>query len=309
MLIAPVQRLQMIFTLRKLSTQNLGKRGSLNSGISLEMGALSLQQLHHLLRPPSSLLIFKPLRVAAASAAFPLPKSIITVQRFVASPPPVSPPRHRFFCISSSSFSAAVSDIGAGTPSSNFLSKEESSNISNSSSEVQLGDDHEGSVIELEAAAYASQNEPIIACANAGKPPTLSVKEKKELASYAHSLGKKLKSQQIGKSGVNSSVAASFLETLEANELLKLKVHNNCPGELADVVRQLEEATGSVTVGQIGRTVILYRPSPTKLKAEEKKKQAQKVFMKKRTTLKPPESKKDQVWRPSNRGRRGSSRI
>lgn len=54
------------------------------------------------------------------------------------------------------------------------------------------------------------------------KPPTLTVKEKKELASYAHSLGKKLKSQLVGKSGVTASVAASFIENLESNELLKV---------------------------------------------------------------------------------------
>ena len=52
--------------------------------------------------------------------------------------------------------------------------------------------------------------------------PSLSVKEKKELASYAHSLGKKLKSQLVGKSGVTANVATSFVETLEANELLKV---------------------------------------------------------------------------------------
>lgn len=46
-------------------------------------------------------------------------------------------------------------------------------------------------------------------------------------------------------------------------------------------MRQLEEATGSVVVGQIGRTVILYRPSLSKLKAEEKKKLVQRAFMKK----------------------------
>lgn len=58
-------------------------------------------------------------------------------------------------------------------------------------------------------------------------PPklSLSVKERKELASFAHSLGKKLKSQQVGKSGVTPSVATSFLETLEANELLKVCVY------------------------------------------------------------------------------------
>lgn len=54
------------------------------------------------------------------------------------------------------------------------------------------------------------------------KLKTMSVKEKKELGSYANSLGKKLKSQQVGKSGVTDSVATALVETLEANELLKV---------------------------------------------------------------------------------------
>ncbi|KAJ6849580.1 uncharacterized protein M6B38_267700 [Iris pallida] len=100
-------------------------------------------------------------------------------------------------------------------------------------------------------------------------PPQLTVKERKELASYAHGLGKKLKSQQVGKSGVTPSLAASFVENLESNELLKLKVHGTCPGELVDVIKQLEAATGSVAVDQIGRSVILYRPSLSKMKKRE----------------------------------------
>lgn len=66
----------------------------------------------------------------------------------------------------------------------------------------------------------------------------------------------------------------------------QLKIHNNCPGELDEVVAQLEEATGSVVVGRIGRTVIIYRPSLTKLISEEKKKQALKVFLKRRAAFK-----------------------
>ncbi|GJX57589.1 putative RNA-binding, CRM domain-containing protein [Tanacetum coccineum] len=55
----------------------------------------------------------------------------------------------------------------------------------------------------------------------------MSVKDKKELGSYANSLGKKLKSQQVGKSGVTDSVAVALLETLEANELLKIYNRGN----------------------------------------------------------------------------------
>ncbi|GAU49098.1 hypothetical protein TSUD_90490, partial [Trifolium subterraneum] len=113
------------------------------------------------------------------------------------------------------------------------------------------------------------------------KLPNLSVKEKKELGSYANSLGRKLNTQLVGKSGVTPNLINAFSDNLEANELLKIKIHGSCPGELDDVVKQLEEATGSVTVGQIGRTLILYRPSLSKLKVEEKRKQNQKLYLEK----------------------------
>ncbi|XP_062205079.1 uncharacterized protein LOC133907085 [Phragmites australis] len=99
--------------------------------------------------------------------------------------------------------------------------------------------------------------------------PKLSVKERKELASYAHGLGKKLKSQQVGKAGVTPSLVSAFTDNLESNELLKLKIHGNCPAELPDVILQLEESTGSIAVDQIGRSVILYRPSTSKMKKEQ----------------------------------------
>ncbi|KAJ6346075.1 hypothetical protein OIU78_008668 [Salix suchowensis] len=144
---------------------------------------------------------------------------------------------------------------------------------------------------------------------NGIKAPTLTVKEKKELASYAHGLGKKLKSQLIGKSGFTDNVATSFIETLEANELLKIKIHRTCPGELEDVVRRLEEATGSVVVGQIGRTVIIYRPSLTKMKAEEKRQQARRVYVRKAPKLVSLPLSRGEPRRFSGHGRRGSSRV
>ncbi|KAL9263342.1 hypothetical protein AKJ16_DCAP24137, partial [Drosera capensis] len=202
--------------------------------------------------------------------------------------------------------------------------------------------------------------------------PKLSTKEKKELASYARSLGNKLKSQQVGKSGVTANSFMAFGDTLERNELLKavsldfgdalkfvlalfiqaacfslgkfryygklfriykatdldignvvtylvsavtmwlnpcknflensqLKIHGTCPVELDDVVDQLEKATGSVAVGRIGRTVILYRPSFTKLKDAQNKKPPR--------TSKPPSMEREARSRNSNRGQRGSSRF
>lgn len=137
--------------------------------------------------------------------------------------------------------------------------------------------------------------------------PSLTVKERKELASYAHSLGKKLKTQLVGKSGVTSNVATSFIETLEANELLKIKIHRSCPGELDDVVKQLEELTGSVAVGQIGRTLIIYRPSLSKMKAEEKKKHVRNLILKKQLRARLVNKSKGQAPKSSWRG--SSSKV
>ncbi|KAK8958944.1 hypothetical protein KSP40_PGU017100 [Platanthera guangdongensis] len=66
--------------------------------------------------------------------------------------------------------------------------------------------------------------EPVIIAPLPSFPtPQLTIKEKKELASYAHSLGKKLKSQQIGKSGVTSSVAAAMVESLQRRCVSQMK--------------------------------------------------------------------------------------
>ncbi|KAF3486972.1 hypothetical protein F2Q69_00058028 [Brassica cretica] len=147
-----------------------------------------------------------------------------------------------------------------------------------------------------------------------GSALKLTIKEKKELASYAHSLGDKLKCQLVGKSGVTDSVVFSFLETLEKNELLKVKIRKTSPQEMEDAVMHLEEATGSVAVGQIGRTVILYRPSPTKMKAEEKKKEVERLsirrrhkFSNSRPNTRP--FRREYSERPDGRGRRGGSRV
>ncbi|XP_039121083.1 uncharacterized protein LOC120257863 [Dioscorea cayenensis subsp. rotundata] len=194
---------------------------------------------------------------AAASLvlAFRLPVTIFSSLRSLRSSSslPLASPRLSFrsFCSSASSSSALTSSSSLST---GLL------HDSNEDEEVPGSQ-----ILETEP---QPEPEPVLVCASS-PPPKLSVKEKKELASYAHSLGKKLKSQQVGKSGVTPSVAASFIETLEANELLKLKVHGSCPGELSEVISQLENATGSVAVGQIGRTVILYRPSISKMKKRE----------------------------------------
>ncbi|TVU32032.1 hypothetical protein EJB05_23748 [Eragrostis curvula] len=133
----------------------------------------------------------------------------------------------------------------------------------------ELVDATEESHEETSAEAEAAEEAPRSFVLPRLPRPKLTVKERKELASYAHGLGKKLKSQQVGKSGVTPSLVSAFTDNLESNELLKLKIHGNCPEELPDVIMKLEESTGSVVVDQIGRSVILYRPSSSKMKKRQ----------------------------------------
>ncbi|KAL7156565.1 hypothetical protein ABFS83_02G018400 [Erythranthe nasuta] len=179
--------------------------------------------------------------------------------------------------------------------------------------DVEIESESEDIAVSADAAVVVADSEgskkSILGLVRQTPTPSLSMKEKKELSSYAHSLGKKLKSQQVGKSGVTDTVVMALIETLEANELLKLKIHNSCPGEMEEVVKHLEESTGSLVVGQIGRTVILYRPSMTKLKAEEKKKQNQLLLLKRQSRPRPPFQVAGQETRQYGRGRRGTSRY
>ncbi|KAL2649908.1 hypothetical protein R1flu_018036 [Riccia fluitans] len=104
----------------------------------------------------------------------------------------------------------------------------------------------------------------------------LGNKEKKELRAYAHSLGKDLNVQQVGKLGITPNVITSISDALEANEIIKVKVLENCDSEQDEIIAQLEEGTGAQTVGRIGRTLLLYKASLKKLLAEEKRKKADK---------------------------------
>lgn len=66
---------------------------------------------------------------------------------------------------------------------------------------------------------------------------------------------------QIGKGGIGENLAKTVSDALEARELIKLTVLENCmetPREAADGIA---EAVGADVVGVIGRKIILYRGS------------------------------------------------
>lgn len=66
---------------------------------------------------------------------------------------------------------------------------------------------------------------------------------------------------QIGKGGISENLVKTISDALEARELIKLSVLENCgytPREAAD---ELSAAVGAEVAGVIGRKIILYRES------------------------------------------------
>lgn len=73
---------------------------------------------------------------------------------------------------------------------------------------------------------------------------------------------------QIGKGGVSENLAKTVSDALEARELIKLTVLENCDYTTRDVAEELAEAVGADVVAVIGRRVVLYRESENKKRIE-----------------------------------------
>ena len=66
---------------------------------------------------------------------------------------------------------------------------------------------------------------------------------------------------QIGKDGVGENLAKTVSDALEARELIKLSVLDNCAWTPREAAEALAEATDSAVVCTIGKKLVLYRPS------------------------------------------------
>ncbi len=73
---------------------------------------------------------------------------------------------------------------------------------------------------------------------------------------------------QIGKGRLTPEITNAVDEALEARELVKLSVLNNCMDEPDELARVLAERTHSEVVQVIGKKIVLYRESKTKKKIE-----------------------------------------
>ncbi|MCG7336445.1 ribosome assembly RNA-binding protein YhbY [Sporosarcina sp. ACRSM] len=89
----------------------------------------------------------------------------------------------------------------------------------------------------------------------------LTGKQKRFLRSEAHHLQPIF---QIGKSGLTESVIHQIEEALEAKELIKVNILQNCEEDKNDIAAELSEREGLEVVQVIGNILILYKESREK---------------------------------------------
>ena len=66
---------------------------------------------------------------------------------------------------------------------------------------------------------------------------------------------------QVGKGGITEPLLATLSDALEARELIKLHVLENCDGAPKAILNELCAALGAEPVASIGRKIVLYRAS------------------------------------------------
>lgn len=86
----------------------------------------------------------------------------------------------------------------------------------------------------------------------------LTGKQKRYLRAEAHHLTPIF---QVGKGGVNEAMLTQIEEALEARELIKVRILDNCEFEKNEVAEALAEGTYAELVQLIGLTVVLYKES------------------------------------------------
>ncbi len=66
---------------------------------------------------------------------------------------------------------------------------------------------------------------------------------------------------QIGKGGISENLIKTVSDALEARELVKLSVLDNCEGTPREMLDSLCEALGAEGVACVGKKIVLYRES------------------------------------------------
>ncbi|MDQ0269529.1 ribosome assembly RNA-binding protein YhbY [Cytobacillus purgationiresistens] len=86
----------------------------------------------------------------------------------------------------------------------------------------------------------------------------LKGKQKRYLRSQAHHLNPIF---QVGKGGVNENMVKQIGEALEARELLKVSILQNCDVDKNTVASEIVKGTRAELVQIIGNMIVLYKES------------------------------------------------
>ncbi|MBT2636465.1 MULTISPECIES: ribosome assembly RNA-binding protein YhbY [unclassified Bacillus (in: firmicutes)] len=86
----------------------------------------------------------------------------------------------------------------------------------------------------------------------------LTGKQKRFLRSKAHHLTPIF---QVGKGGVNENMVKQITDVLEARELIKVSILQNCDEDRDTVAEQLSRGAKAELVQVIGNTIVLYKES------------------------------------------------
>lgn len=91
----------------------------------------------------------------------------------------------------------------------------------------------------------------------------MTSKQRAYLRSLAHSLDTIF---QVGKGGISDNMCEQISNALEARELIKLRVLENCEYTAREAADAVSEAVGAEVVQVIGTKFVLYRESEDKKK-------------------------------------------
>jgi RNA-binding protein len=93
--------------------------------------------------------------------------------------------------------------------------------------------------------------------------PALTTKQRQFLKGLAHPLSPVVR---VGKAGATAAVIAETKKSLEAHELIKVRIDVDEPKDRRAIAEQLAAETGAHLAGTVGKIAILYRARDEKPK-------------------------------------------
>ena len=92
---------------------------------------------------------------------------------------------------------------------------------------------------------------------------SLTAKQRQYLKGLAHPLAPVVR---VGKGGLTASIVAETKRSLEAHELIKVRIESDDAAERREIAEQLAAQTDAALAATIGKTAILYRAREEKPK-------------------------------------------